>query len=402
MHVYFNPSAQSKVVPSGVPTEFVHAFHRKLPGYAPTRLVSLDGLAKELCVDAVYLKEESNRIGVPSFKILGASWGTFRAVARKLKLPLDCELAEVKEAAKLNPTTLYAATAGNHGRAVARVGRLLELLVEIFVPIGMHPDTMRFITDEGAHLTIVSGNYDDAVRTACEESQKSGAILVQDMAWEGYEEIPNRIVEGYSTMLREADTQLPSCPPYADPCPHPVGVGSLAQAVVTHYASPTRPSRPTIIAVEPETAACLHNALTTGTSTAIETQPTILAGLNCGTVSHTAWPSSAPLSLLPSLYLTTTRTSHAPTFPPKTSTPACGGATIAALRRLAFSSAERHAAGLNERSVLVLLCTEGARAYYYPTQLTNLLNEPDENSKGGKGETHAGVVLSDKLLHRGR
>jgi diaminopropionate ammonia-lyase family len=384
--VYFNPSAQSKVVPSGVPTEFVHAFHRKLPGYAPTRLVSLDGLAKELCVDAVYLKEESNRIGVPSFKILGASWGTFRAVARKLKLPLDCELAEVKEAAKLNPTALYAATAGNHGRAVARVGRLLELLVEIFVPIGMHPDTMRFITDEGAHLTIVSGNYDDAVRTACEESQKSGAILVQDMAWEGYEEIPNVcslpphphsftnrpsqwIVEGYSTMLREADTQLPAhhTPTHVLT---PVGVGSLAQAVVTHYASPTRPSRPTIIAVEPETAACLHNALTTGTSTAIETQPTILAGLNCGTVSHTAWPL-----LRAAVSVAVTVSDHdahiACTYlsSQNVDTGPCGGATIAALRRLAFSSAERHAAGLNERSVLVLLCTEGARAYYYPTQV---------------------------------
>jgi diaminopropionate ammonia-lyase len=245
---------------------------------------------------------------------------------------------------------------------------------------------MRFITDEGAHLTVVSGNYDDAVRTACEESQKSGAILVQDMAWEGYEEIPNVcslpphphsftnrpsqwIVEGYSTMLREADTQLPAhhTPTHVLT---PVGVGSLAQAVVTHYASPTRPSRPTIIAVEPETAACLHNALTTGTSTAIETQPTILAGLNCGTVSHTAWPLlRAAVSVAVTVsdhdahiactYLSSQNVDAGP----------CGGATIAALRRLGFSSAERHAAGLNERSVLVLLCTEGARAYYYPTQV---------------------------------
>ncbi|KAF8179745.1 diaminopropionate ammonia-lyase family protein [Mycena galopus ATCC 62051] len=366
--VYFNPSAHPKAVPPSAPTELVHAFHRKLPGYTPTRLVSLDGLAKELCVDAVYLKEESNRIGVPSFKILGASWGTFRAVARKLQLPLDCELAEVKEAAKHSPTTLYAATAGNHGRAVARVGRLLELLVEIFVPTGMHPDTMRLITDEGAHLTIVSGNYDDAVRTSYEESQKSGAILIQDMAWEGYEEIPNWIVEGYSTMLREADAQLPA---HRTPT-HvltPVGVGSLAQAVVTHYASPTRPSSPTIITVEPDTAACLHNALTTGMSTTIETQPTILAGLNCGTVSRTAWPL-----LRTAVSVAVTVSDHeahtACTYLSSHNVDAgpCGGATVAALRRLALSSADRHAAGLDERSVLVLLCTEGARVYDYPAQ----------------------------------
>jgi threonine dehydratase len=176
------------------------------------------------------------------------------------------------------------------------------------------------------------------------------------------------IVEGYSTVLREVDAQLP-----AQHTPThiltPVGVGSLAQAVVTHYASPTNPSRPTIIAVEPDTAACLHNALTTGMSTAIETQPTILAGLNCGTVSLTAWPLlRAAVSVAVTVSDHEAHTACTYLYSQNVDAGPCGGATVAALRRLVLSSADRHAAGLDEHSVLVLLCTEGARAYYYAAE----------------------------------
>lgn len=189
--IYFNPAADSWTTSPSESTDLVTAFHRKLPGYELTRLIPLDDIAKELGVAAVYIKEECNRIGVPSFKILGASWGTFRAVAQKLNLPLDSDLAAIKEATKASPITLFAATAGNHGRAVARVGSILGLPVEIFVPAGTHPDTVRFIADEGARVTVISGSYDEAVRTASDEAEKQSGILIQDTAWPGYEDIPN-------------------------------------------------------------------------------------------------------------------------------------------------------------------------------------------------------------------
>ncbi|EKG11270.1 Pyridoxal phosphate-dependent enzyme beta subunit [Macrophomina phaseolina MS6] len=288
---YLNTSANSWIAPPGAPSDLVDAFHRKLPGYAPTRLVPLPSIASELGVAAVYIKEESNRIGVPSFKILGASWGTFRAVTQRLHLPLDCELSAIADAAKSNPITLVAATAGNHGRAVARVGSILGLAVEIFVPQNMHPATQRLIASEGAKLAVVPGDYDTAVRAAWDASQtRPDAILIQDTAFDGYEDIPNWIVQGYTTLLRETTAQLP--PAHARPT-HvlaPVGVGSFAQAVISYYRSPSSPSSPSVTTVEPDTAACLHASLRAGNPVSVQTAHTIMAGLNCGTVSTSAWP----------------------------------------------------------------------------------------------------------------
>lgn len=224
---FLNPSAKTWVAPPSEPTDLVEAFHRKLPGYAPTSLVPLPSLAKDLGVKAVYIKEESNRMGVPSFKILGASWGTFRAVTQALHLPLDSDLSVIRVAAQTHPLTLVAATAGIYGRAVARIGSILALPVTIYIPHTTHPSTHDLIAAEGASVIVVPGDYDAAVRAAFAASHTPDHTLIQDTAFPGYEDVPSIplpplqtpsermltpppqwIVQGYTTLLRGTASQL--------------------------------------------------------------------------------------------------------------------------------------------------------------------------------------------------
>ncbi|KAL9623070.1 MAG: hypothetical protein Q9160_002584 [Pyrenula sp. 1 TL-2023] len=189
---YFNLSARSWHCPDPPPSANVRAFHKTLPRYAPTRLIALPDIASQHGVKKVFLKDESQRLNLPSFKILGASWATFRAIVQKFGLPLDSDLSTVKDTASVRPTmTLLAATDGNHGRAVARMGRILGVRARIYVPRVMDEATRRKIEDEGAVVVQVDGSYDRAIQVAFEAEKESGEnILVQDTAFEGYEQIP--------------------------------------------------------------------------------------------------------------------------------------------------------------------------------------------------------------------
>ena len=190
--IHFNDDWQSWHANSDPLLEDVHHFHTSLPDYSPTPLVKLDHLANEIGVRAIYLKDESARLGLPSFKILGASWGSFRAIVSRLKLPLDSTLDAVKQALEDSEfnISLHAATDGNHGRAVARVGCWLGLPVEIRVPSGMHESTIQVIESEGARVVRSTGSYDDAVLEAKASSIERDGVLVQDFAFGDYQEIP--------------------------------------------------------------------------------------------------------------------------------------------------------------------------------------------------------------------
>lgn len=175
------------------PTEAVARFHKTMPGYAPTPLVSLKDVASEVGVRDVRIKLESQRLGLPSFKILGASWATFRALAQELGLPLDTGLDALKVTLGKadTPTTIFAATDGNHGRAVARMGAMLGVTVRIYVPAGLSPSTIQLIRDEGATVDEIDDSYDYCVQLAFRNAGSThGGILVQDTAFPGYEEIP--------------------------------------------------------------------------------------------------------------------------------------------------------------------------------------------------------------------
>jgi diaminopropionate ammonia-lyase len=167
----------------------VEPFHRSLPDYAVTPLTPLSDLAKELGLGQVLLKDESDRLGLPAFKILGASWAVFKAVAAKCKLPLTSTLEETGAMAKKMNIRLVTCTEGNWGRAVSRMAKYLEIEAIIFVPDFMDEATQRKIKGEGAKVIVVAGDYDYSIEKAREEAEKDD-LLVMDVSWDGYEVIP--------------------------------------------------------------------------------------------------------------------------------------------------------------------------------------------------------------------
>jgi diaminopropionate ammonia-lyase len=267
MSWYCSPAARDWTRPP-TPGEAA-AFHRSLPGYAPTPLVPVPAIAAEIGVGRVLVKDESSRLGLPAFKVLGASWACHRVLERS------------------PGAMLVTATDGNHGRAVARMAAHFGVEATVFVPGVMLPEAADRIAGEGARVVWVDGDYDAAVRRAAEfAGARAGRELVQDTAWDGYQEVPAWIVQGYQTLLKEADAQLAGTP---DLVVVPVGVGSLAEAVVRHHRRPGT-AHPRVLLAEPETAACALASLTAGRPVTVPTAATVMAGLNCGTVSSSAWP----------------------------------------------------------------------------------------------------------------
>ncbi|OKL56038.1 hypothetical protein UA08_08709 [Talaromyces atroroseus] len=409
--IYFNPEAASARC-SFSPVDGLEQFHKSLPNYSPSPLVPLPELAAELGVRAVFVKHESNRFGLPSFKVLGASWGCCRAVASYLGLPPTVSLGELSAKAKTAHISLLTATEGNHGRAVAFVARLLSLDAHVFVRKSMDNNTRGFIQGEGAKVHIVDGDYDKAVAEATvAANQTDGGLLIQDTAFDGYEDVPSWIVEGYSTMMNEIDSQLAEQHLQSTVLISPVGVGSLAQAAALHCKS--RSSPVSMVTVEPDSAPCLIASLEAGNLVSVPTFSTIMNGMNCGTVSSIAWPhlkrlvdAAVTISCFEShsavQYLASRSVAAGP----------CGGASLAALRRLA--SAEEKRSLLTSKSVVVLLCTEGPRKYGVPLDvspddavtLTQMLTSIDSSSPtlsqgSGAGENEIVKYLEAWNQHRG-
>ncbi|WP_447035260.1 diaminopropionate ammonia-lyase [Streptomyces sp. DSM 118878] len=362
---YARPAARSWTCPP-LPSD-AWAFHTALPEYAPTTLHELPSLATEFGVARVFVKDESTRLGLPAFKALGASWAIHRVLERHERNGAADSGAP--------PLRLVTATDGNHGRAVARVARQLGRRTHVFVPDGVHPAAVAAIKDEGAEVTAVPGSYDAAVLRAAEEARAPDAVLIQDTAWEGYEEIPALIVEGYATLFTEIDAQLAATGVRTPSLVAvPVGVGSLAQAAVTHYrgrprAADRHDTPPALLSVEPEGAAGLLTSLRAGRLSSVPTGVTTMAGLNCGSPSALAWP---PLrdGLDAAVAVTDADSAAAARDLAElgVSSGPCGAAPLAGVRAALTGegSAERRAdLGLGPSSTVVLLSTEGTAANPY-------------------------------------
>jgi diaminopropionate ammonia-lyase len=290
-----NPDAR-EVLGGPAPDRAPLAFHRRLPGYVETPLVNAPGIAEAMDVGKVWVKDESDRLGLPAFKILGASWAVYKALEERLPGGAfgDWEtVEELKEKLEpLRPLDLVAATDGNHGRALARVARLLGLGARIFVPGDMAAARREAIAGEGAEVVVVEGTYDEAVERSYEEAGER-SLVVSDMSWPGYERIPSWVIEGYSTMLWEIDDELERRGEAGpDLVVVQVGVGAFAAAVTRHFRVPQRSRHPKLLGVEPAGAACLLESVAAGRIVSVPgPHDSIMAGLNCGRPSLVAWPT---------------------------------------------------------------------------------------------------------------
>lgn len=188
--MFLNPSASSWRYDRPSFNPDVESFHRWLPDYNITPLVSLPEVAKELGLGYVFLKDESNRFGLPAFKILGASWAIYQATAAHCDLPLTTSLEDLGVAARGKGLKLVACTAGNWGRAVARMAKYLQVPATIFVPNTMNEATQDKISSEGANVVVVDGTYDASIEAAKNDAEHENTLLVMDVSWKGYEKIP--------------------------------------------------------------------------------------------------------------------------------------------------------------------------------------------------------------------
>lgn len=345
----------------------VLVFHRRLPGYAPTPLVEAPALAARLGIGQVWVKNESSRLRLPAFKMLGASWAASRALAARLGGSLEPwdAVDDLRErVAALRPMTLAAATDGNHGRAVARMARLLGFGARIFVPAGTADARIAAIAGEGAQV-VVDGTYDEAVARAAHEAGER-CMVISDTSWPGYEDVPRWVIEGYTTIFAEVDEAL-AARGVAGPnlVAAQIGVGALAAAVARHYRRPGVSPAPRLVGVEPAHAACALASVEAGELLTVPgPHDSIMAGLNCGTPSSVAWPDLRDgIDAFVAIDDGWARQAMRALAEAGIVAGETGGAGLAGLLALLTESgaeAARNALGLTETTQALVICTEGA------------------------------------------
>lgn len=274
--------------------EKARAFHKSFPQYAATPLADLKNMAGALGLGSFFVKDESYRFGLNAFKVLGGSFAMAKYIARQLGRDVSEITYDYLTSAKLKEefgqATFFTATDGNHGRGVAWAANRLGQKAVVLMPKGSTKSRFDNIAKEGAKVTIEEVNYDECVRRAnALANETEHGVMVQDTAWDGYEEIPAWIMQGYGTMAMEADEQL---------CERPThifvqaGVGSLAGAVQGYFANKYPENCPTTVVVEAEIAACLYKsaAAEDGKIRFAEGDlQTIMAGLACGEPNTISW-----------------------------------------------------------------------------------------------------------------
>lgn len=278
--------------------EKVRSFHKSFPQYAETPLVSLEQLAKENGLGGIYIKDESYRFGLNAFKVLGGSFAMARFIAKTTEKDISelgyDRLVSPETRKDLGEFTFFTATDGNHGRGVAWAANQIGQKSVVYMPKGSSDMRLQNILKEGARASIEEMNYDEAVRKAAAESAVTpNSVVIQDTAWEGYEEIPGWIMQGYGTMALEALAQL-----RASGIERPThvivqaGVGSLAGSVQGFFANMFPENCPTTIIVEASAADCLYRSAVKGDGSTVDVGgdlDTIMAGLACGEANIISW-----------------------------------------------------------------------------------------------------------------
>ncbi len=275
----------------------IRTYHESFAEYAPTDLVFLPKLAESLGVARFMLKDESTRFGLKAFKVLGASHAMGRYLAQKLEEPFaqisSAYLCDASVRARMGDITFTSTTDGNHGRGVAWTAQQLQQKAEIYMPKGSDIGRVQNILDLGAACTVTEKNYDDTVSMTFEKAQKAGHILVQDTAWEGYEQIPLWIKQGYLTLALEVLEQMQAQECLPTHLFLQAGVGSFPAAMVAFFHAVLGDKAPKCIIMEPHSAPCFYVSAKIGDGnphTVDGDLSSLMAGLACGKPCIQSWP----------------------------------------------------------------------------------------------------------------
>ena len=356
-------------------TEKALHFHRSFPQYAQTPLVNLSRLASYFGIKGIFVKDESFRFELNAFKVLGASY----AIAKHIAGQLGKDIADIdyntlvsdETKQKLGDITFYTATDGNHGRGVAWAANKLRQKAVVFMPRGSSLARLENIRREGAEAEITDLNYDNAVRLANKKASRDPhGVMIQDTAWEGYEEIPGWIMQGYGSMSCEALHQL-----QAEGIERPThifvqaGVGSLAGSVIGYFMNLFPDNPPVTVVVEASAADCLYISNLAGKLVSVKGNlSTIMAGLACGEGNAIAWDilKNHAQFFVSAPDWVASRGMRVLAVPLKGDTKVISGESGAVTTGLLFTllrNAEyvdfREALGLNSDSVVLLFSTEG-------------------------------------------
>lgn len=370
--------------------ERAHREIRTWPGYFPTRLLQLPGLAVALDVAEVVYKDEGERFGLGSFKALGGAYGVLGVLSDEIRgvtgRPVTgADLLRGDHAEIVRSVTVTCATDGNHGRAVAWGASLFGCRSVIYLAAHVSRVREAAIASHGAEIVRVDGSYDDAVRQAQADASRNGLRVVSDTSYADYERIPRRIMQGYSILMKEALAQLSGERPT-----HvfvQAGVGGLAAAMAAYLWERYGPRRPAIILVEPEGAACLFETVRAGELTPFGGKlETVMGCLSCGEASPLAWrilehasdfAATIPDALAPEgMRVLAEGLSGDP--PVVAGESAVAG--VMAAREVAHTPRLRDAVGLTTESRLLVIGTEGATD---PEMYAALVGRPPEHSSSG-------------------
>ena len=283
-----NPSHQSTAFPDkagsldAAAMAEAHAEITSWDSYAPTALHDLPDIAAHLGVRRVVFKDESTRFGLGSFKALGGAYAVRQLVNRTI-------------AAGGKPADLVVATAtdGNHGRSVSWGAQRAGCGAKIYIHEHVSPARAAAMTDFGADVIRVKGNYEASLAACKADAAANGWHLVSDTSWAGYHELPIQIMAGYTVMGAETISQMGDDRPTHALLP--VGVGGLAAGVIAPLWQALDTDLGRMIAVESSMSACMHDSIVAATPTLIDTaEETLMAGLSCGEVSDVAWQILKP------------------------------------------------------------------------------------------------------------
>ncbi len=266
------------------------------PGYAPTPLVDLPGLAAAVGVGSVHYKDEGKRFGLKSFKALGGAYAVLGVLQRHLAEAhgltgvTAADLAAGEHRDQAAEITVACATDGNHGRSVAWGAGMFGCGCNIYLHAHVSADREREIAKYGARIVRVAGNYDESVDQCAADCVANGWVLVADTdAGGGVATIPAMVMQGYTVMVQEFIDQMAG-----RDITHvfvPGGVGGIAAAVGAHLWETLGPRRPRIAIVEPSRADCIYRSIVAGEPTPVPGDfETFMACLAAGQISPVAWP----------------------------------------------------------------------------------------------------------------
>jgi diaminopropionate ammonia-lyase len=337
--------------------------------HKPTPLELLPALASELGIGALFVKDESHRLGLGSFKALGGSYAVVRLLLEMAssKLGRAVDVSEIDAPAVralAKDLTVGCATDGNHGRSVAAGAQMVGAKAVIFVHGGVTDERVSAIARFGAEIVRVPGTYDDSVAVAEKICRDQNWTVVSDTSWPGYERIPSLVMQGYTAMLNEILRDIPHPPTHVF---IQAGVGGLAAAVAGYFDIVFGKERPTFVVVEPARAACLYESAVAGQPIKIaHGEPTIMAMLECYEPSLVAWRI---LSRKADAFITVSEDDAAEAMlrlaRPLGQDPAIvagesGAAGLAGLRAAAENPTVRASLKLGPNSKVLLINTEGA------------------------------------------